>query len=1028
MLILHIAVVLMLATMLAWWCGWGLARLALPSELLPFRRLLAPLIGYAAAVVAGYWSVRTVIGLSGALPILILVCTALNILAWRRTGAPFTRRLSSHVTRIEGGALVLLILATIVIGVAPVIRYNQSAAIGGGWDIEVALPMARYLERAPIAAIATMPDNPLRDLVAHPPRISHNIGFAIWQGCVDLLGGFEAFDTFTPLIAWLRGMGVLAVYLWLRATLGLRMWAALIGSTWVSANALLLWISYFNFEKQLAGFALIPLCLVIGMAAVEEIARNRLAAWRSAVLGAVVLAALPVVYYPAITVWAALALGLGGARLIEAFRKGADPSLRALIVAAIGLLALTLVVAAPTIEDYFNGFDFRYSYQVTSLGIFTYIPASTIAGLTPFSLDNGGVPLPNGMVQAATIALVVLIATALVPGPHRVRLAGVLVGGVAYLAWVRWWQAYPYAYMKGAAYVSFALLGVAAAGLQSLWQQPAPRWLPAARRAYAAMALRWLSAGAALGLCALMGVNQARVVSAHSERPGLYPDDAPALLELRKLVPPGSTVTMTSDKRVRGVTNGFAAYALDHAVVWGHVRTGYAESRTGEVGAIGEYGLLYAFEDPLLWGYASPPVWRGGSYALYRRPPELQRHLRLFNVVAPGETLAAPLGAEPVESHSAENASQTLRLMIATLEATTIEVNGALTDLLPGRHAITLPATSFQEVVIRNAGATPLLVETAALLRPVTMASTQGAGVSPGFRVQASVTDVTVRSMPNSAIVRASAITSGTLITTTLETLLPDAGPLRAALDIWDVDRGIQYGWYGLLVAPDPEAQRFTMALSLADGRMRGASADGEAPLGAYFAGLQPGRYTARLYLSAGVQVVGEPIDLFGFEVASDGAIASIWVRGDQIQAISAANPATLLRTRIGSDVVLAGYTVVTPRLKAGEPVDLVLWWQSLRDGLDERSILVHLVDAGGARCAQGDGPPAEGVLPTSRWRAGLTVIDARRFIIPADLPPGDYVLLVGMYRWPSLERLPVVQNDAFLPNAVIRIPVHIGE
>lgn len=753
MLVLHIAVVLGLATMLAWWCGWGLTRLALPSTLLPFRQLLTPLVGYATAVVTGYWSVRTVFGLNVALPILLLVCTALNIFAWRRTGAPFTRQPSSQVTRIEEGALLLLILATITVGVTPLIRYNQSAAIGGGWDIEVALPMARYLERAPINAIATMPDNPLRDLVAHPPRISHNIGFAIWQGCVDLLGGFEAFDTFTPLIAWLRGMGVLAVYLWLRVTLGLRMWAALIGSAWVSANALLLWISYFNFEKQLAGFLLIPFGLVIGMATVEEIARNRLAAWRSALLGSVMLAALPVVYYPAITVWAALALGLGGARLIEAFRKGADPSLRALIVAAIGLFALTLVAAAPTIEDYFNGFDFRYRYQVTSLGIFTYIPASTIAGLTTFQPEGVESVLPEVAERAAGIALIVLVAAALVSGPYRLRLTGVFIGGIAYLAWLRWWQAYPYAYMKGAAYVSFALLGVAAAGVQGLWQQQAPRWFLKPRRAYAAIAFRASSIVAALGLCALMGVNQTHVVSAHLERPGLYPDDAPVLLQLRTLVPQGSTVTMTSDKRVRGVTNGFAAYALDHAVVLGRVRTGYAESRAGDDGAIGEYGLLHAFEDPLPWGYASPSIWRGGSYALYRRPPGVEQHLRLLRVLVPGEFLTAPVRAEPVIEARSALASHTLRLMVATPGATTIEVNGAPVSLLPGRHTIMFPKGSSHEVAIRNLGATPLLVETATLLSDFDMVAVQGGSAPGDAGIQASGTNVMVQHVTNSAVV-----------------------------------------------------------------------------------------------------------------------------------------------------------------------------------------------------------------------------------------------------------------------------------
>jgi hypothetical protein len=733
----------------------------------------------------------------------------------------------------------------------------------------------------------------------------------------------------------------------------------------------------------------------------------------------VVLAALPVVYYPAITVWAALGLGLGGARLIEAFSKGADISFRALIFAAMGLLAMTLLVAAPTIEDYFDGFAFRYNHQVTSLGIFDYISARVIAGLTPFQLKGAGSVLPEVAEQAAGIVLIALMATALVSEPHRVRLAGVLVGGVAYLAWLRWWQAYPYAYMKGAAYVSFALLGVAAAGLQGLWQWQLPRQFPQSCRTYAAIATRSLSTIAAIGLCALMGVSQAHVVSAHMERPSLYPDDAPTLLALRQLAPPGSTVTLTSDKRVRGMTNGFAAYALDHAIVWGHVRTGYAESRAGDAGAIGEYGLLYAFEDPLLWGYASPPIWRGGSYALYRRPPEIQRHVRLLRVLAPGETLTAPLLEDP---------SRSLRLMVASPEAATIAVNGAPFTLSPGRHTITLLRVSSQKVTLRNIGTTPLLVETATSLTASHTVSTAGVSAPRHAHVQAPLTDVTVQRVTNSAVVHSSAIASGALITTTLKTLLPDAGPLRAALDIWDVERGVQYGWYGVLMAPSVEVQRFSMVLSLADGHMRCSSAEGEAPIGAYFAGLQPGRYTARLYLSAGAQVVSEPIDLFGFEVTSDRTISGVWVREEQIQAIRTTNPATPFRVRVGSDVILMGYTVVTPRLRAGEMVDLVLWWRSLHDGLDERSVLVHLVDAAGNKYAQGDGPPAEGALPTSRWRAGLTVVDARRLLIPADLPPGDYVLLVGMYRWPSLERLPVIQHDTLLPDGVIRIPVHIEE
>src|SRR5689334_3237812 len=253
-LYLQLMLILGGATALACWCGWGLARLALPAALRPYRGLLTPLLGYALVLVAGYWFVWTVSGLPVALVALLVASGALNLLAWRRGGSP---RLSGAAR--EHLPLLALLLVTLLVGIAPLLHYGHAAVIGGGWDIESALPTARYLERGPIAAIAAAPPNPLRDLVRDPPRIGKTVGFAVWQGSVDILTGVEAILTFVPLLAWLRALGVLAVYVLFRATLGLGRTAALIGAAWTSAGALLLWITYFNFEKQLAAWPLIPL-------------------------------------------------------------------------------------------------------------------------------------------------------------------------------------------------------------------------------------------------------------------------------------------------------------------------------------------------------------------------------------------------------------------------------------------------------------------------------------------------------------------------------------------------------------------------------------------------------------------------------------------------------------------------------------------------------------------------------------------------------------------------------------------------
>src|SRR5205085_2166691 len=155
----------------------------------------------------------------------------------------------------------------------------------------------------------------------------------------------------TPLLAWLRALGVLAVYVLLRATLGLRRGPALLGAALTSAGALLLWIGYFNFEKQMAAWPLIPLGLLIGVAAVEELA------------------------------------GLTGEGSgVRAFlpRMRAIPTISRLLLATVALAILTAIVSAPAILDYWHGFAYRYNEQLTTLGVFFYIPATDILGLTPY--------------------------------------------------------------------------------------------------------------------------------------------------------------------------------------------------------------------------------------------------------------------------------------------------------------------------------------------------------------------------------------------------------------------------------------------------------------------------------------------------------------------------------------------------------------------------------------------------------------------------------------------------------------------
>jgi len=97
----------------------------------------------------------------------------------------------------------------------------------------------------------------------------------------------------------------------------------------------------------------------------------------------------------------------------------------------------------------------------------------------------------------------------------------------------------------------------------------------------------------------------------------------------------------------------------------------------------------------------------------------------------------------------------------------------------------------------------------------------------------------------------------------------------------------------------------------------------------------------------------------------------------------------------------------------------VTLFWTPLAPIPDDYTVFVHVRDAQGANVAQRDAQPLGGDYPTHQWRAGETVIDPYRIDLPAGLPPGEYRILVGMYRLETMERLPVA-GDTSGENVVI--------
>jgi len=119
------------------------------------------------------------------------------------------------------------------------------------------------------------------------------------------------------------------------------------------------------------------------------------------------------------------------------------------------------------------------------------------------------------------------------------------------------------------------------------------------------------------------------------------------------------------------------------------------------------------------------------------------------------------------------------------------------------------------------------------------------------------------------------------------------------------------------------------------------------------------------------------------------------------------------------------------PVVRAGQPLHLTLIWHALASPRDSFTVFIHLIDGAGRYVAGHDYTPLGGACPTylwfPKWLPGQTLTDPYRLILPADLPPGDYWLEVGMYGMTSLRRLPVVDLAGNLAgDRVILGPVRV--
>jgi hypothetical protein len=115
------------------------------------------------------------------------------------------------------------------------------------------------------------------------------------------------------------------------------------------------------------------------------------------------------------------------------------------------------------------------------------------------------------------------------------------------------------------------------------------------------------------------------------------------------------------------------------------------------------------------------------------------------------------------------------------------------------------------------------------------------------------------------------------------------------------------------------------------------------------------------------------------------------------------------------NQIALRGYSLSAETVQPGATAAVNLFWQAGRPVTDTYVVFVHLLDEAGQIKAQNDDLPRAGAYPTPWWPPGQLVEDTHPLVLPSDLSPGTYQLVVGLYRSDDGLRLPLaVQGDSF--------------
>ncbi len=124
-----------------------------------------------------------------------------------------------------------------------------------------------------------------------------------------------------------------------------------------------------------------------------------------------------------------------------------------------------------------------------------------------------------------------------------------------------------------------------------------------------------------------------------------------------------------------------------------------------------------------------------------------------------------------------------------------------------------------------------------------------------------------------------------------------------------------------------------------------------------------------------------------------------------------------------GDEIRFEGYMYPQPPRVVIGFVPIELEWRPIKFPPSARfKVFAQLLDAQGRLVSQRDTEPQDGFFPTTQWTRDGTIIDRLAIPIPPGLAPGEYRVIVGVYRADTGERLITFPNQDFYLLGTVQI------